>query len=157
DHARLLGHLDRARGRLRRSRGGGPARPRGGAAGAAGVSASPRLADARAGGGLLLRLRERGTLAAVPYRARASDFPHVRLGAIRHGQPSVRPRRGGGSEVVRPHRAGPGLPLRAVAENDPGGAARRDHRVVLAHSVAESGGIRDLSLARGAARWTVGL
>src|SRR6266566_3720164 len=56
----LIGHLDCTRWRLRRSRGGGRACPRRGAAGAAGLSAAPRVADARAGGRILLWIRERG-------------------------------------------------------------------------------------------------
>src|SRR2546422_9599100 len=115
-------HLDCTRWRLRRSRGGGRACPRRGAAGAAGLSAAPRVADARAGGRILLWIRERGAVAVVPYRPRASDLPHVRLGAIRHGQPDVCQRRGGGGKVTRPHRAGPGLPLCASAPNEIGRA-----------------------------------
>src|SRR6266699_2434179 len=153
----LLGHVDCTRWRLRRSRGGGRACPHRGAAGAAGLSATPRVADARAGGRILLWIRERGVVAVVPYRPRASDLPHVRLGAIRHGQPDVCQRRGGGGKVTRPHRAGPGLPLCASAPNDPGRAARRDHRVLLAHSLAKPRGVRDLPLAGGVARRSPGL
>src|SRR6266702_4661536 len=155
--ADLLGHVDCTRRRLRRPRGGGRARTGGGATGAAGLPAPPRLADARGGGGLLLRLCERRPVAAVPYRPRASDLPHLRLGAIHDGEPNVRPRRGRGGEVARPDRAGPGLPLCVVAEDDPGVAADCDDRFLLAHSLAKPGSVRELPLAGRAARRTVGL
>ncbi len=80
DHARVLGHLDRARQRLGRSRDGrspttaSRCRPE-----------HPRYQIRRIwlieGGGsrLLLRIRQRGPVAALPHRARAADVPHQRL------------------------------------------------------------------------------
>jgi len=49
--------------------------------------------------------------------------------------------------------SGPGLPLRALAANDQAKAARRPGGDLLAHSVAESGGFWDLSMAARAGGW----
>ncbi len=51
-----------------------------------------------------------------------------------------------------PDRAGAGLSPRARAADDPRAAARRDDHHLLAHPVAEPRGVRDLPLARRAAR-----
>ena len=90
DHARLLRHLDRPWQRLGRSRNGRQARSRRGAAGKARLPDPPRLAYAGGGGRLLLRLRQRGAVAAVPHRPCAADLPLGRLGPVRRGQPQVR-------------------------------------------------------------------
>ena len=63
------------------------------AAATARATAAPRLADAGGGGGLLLRLRQRGAVAAVPHRPHAAGVPRRRLGALRDGQPALRRRR----------------------------------------------------------------
>ena len=47
-----------------------------------GVPAPPGLAHPGGGSGLLLRLRERRAVAAVPHRARAPDVPHGGLGSV---------------------------------------------------------------------------
>src|SRR5216117_1733944 len=117
-----------------------------------GGAGTPRVADAGGGSRLLLWLRERGAVAALPHRACPPDLPHVRLGALCQREPDVRPCRGAGVDDPRPGRAGPRLPLRALAEDDPGVAAGGDDRRVLAHSLAEPGSVRDLPLARGTAR-----
>ena len=49
--------------------------------------------SARGGARLLLRLRQRGPLAAVPHRPHPPDFPPGGLGAVPGGQPEVRRRR----------------------------------------------------------------
>ena len=92
DHARLLRHVDRARQRLRRPRSGGPARPGERAGGPSRLPACDASGSRRGRGRLLLRIRERGALAALPYRARTPDVPHFGLGAVRDGQPPLRPR-----------------------------------------------------------------
>ena len=46
------------------------------------LHAAPHLADRRGGAGLLLRLRQRGHVAAVPRRARAAGLSRSRLGAV---------------------------------------------------------------------------
>ena len=102
--------------------------------------------------GLLLRLCERRALAAVSHRPRAPDIPHLGLGAVRQGQPQVRRRRRPRVGISRSDRAGPGLPPGAVAADDSGSAPGRHDHHLLAHSLAEPGSIRHLSLARGAAR-----
>ena len=61
-------------------------------------------------------------------------------------------RRGRGGEDGRSHRAGSGLPFRPAAEDDPREAAERHRHHLLAHPLAEPGGVRDLPLARGTAR-----
>ena len=48
----------------------------------------------RGGAGLLLRVRQRGPVAAVPHRARAADVPRGRLGVLPQRQPAIRRRRG---------------------------------------------------------------
>ena len=111
-----------------------------------------RLAHRRGGGRLLLRLRQRGAVAALPHRPRAAGLPRRGLGAVRAGQPPLRRAWWSTRRAPRPDRAGAGLSLRAAAAHDPRAAARRDHHHVLAHPVAESGGVRHLSVARGAAR-----
>ena len=80
-HARLLGHLDRARLGQRRPRGGGRARPRHGAAREARLPHPAGLADEGGGSRLLLRLRQRGAVAAVPHRAYAAGIPRRRTGS----------------------------------------------------------------------------
>ena len=143
DHARLLGHLDRARQRLGGPRGGGRARPRRGAAREPGLPAPARLADARR--------RKPATTTASPTRGcgRCATSPTcgpmfrtARLGAVRRGQPHVRRGGGAGSQDRRPDRAGAGLPLRAAAAHDPRAAARRHDHHLLAHSLAEPRGVR---------------
>ena len=90
-------------GRLRVPPGRGVLRP------AAGV------ALARGGEGLLLRLLQRGPLAAVPHRPHPARLPQRGLAPLPGGQPEVRRRglRGGG--LRRPDHPRPGLPLRAPA------------------------------------------
>ena len=89
--ARLLGRLGRARQRLGRSRDRRRARPRARAAGRGVVRAAPGVADARGGAGLLLRLLQRGAVAALPHRAHAADLPQRGLAALPGGQPAASP------------------------------------------------------------------
>ena len=104
--------------------------------------------------GLLLRLRQRGPLAALPHRARAarssapSDWEHYQ-----RGQPASSPTPS--CEEVdcrRPDRPRAGLPLRAGAADDPRAAAARDDHHLLAHPVAELRALRHLPVARRAPR-----
>ena len=104
------------------------------------------------GAGLLLRLRQRGPVAAVPHRAHAADVPRVRLGALPQRQPALRRRRRRRGAHRRPDRPGAGLSLRAAAAHDPRAPAARDHHHVLAHPLAEPRGVRHLPVARGDAR-----
>ena len=84
----------------------------------------------------------------MPHRARASDVPIAGLGAVPRGEREVRRCRRRGGPWRRPGRAGAGLPLRAAAADDPRAAPQRDDHHVLAHPVAEPGGVRHLPVAR---------
>ena len=53
------------------------------------VPAPARLADARRGKRLLLRLLQRRLLAALPSGAQSADFPPLGLGEVQEGQPEV--------------------------------------------------------------------
>ena len=75
------GHLDRARQRQRRPRDRRRARPRAACRPGSRLHAAPRLAHAGGGAGLLLRLRQRGPVAAVPHRARAAGVPRLATGS----------------------------------------------------------------------------
>ena len=120
-HARLLGNLDRARQRQSADRDVVDRHDRD--RGAAGASRRTHLrrvwltADGR--GRLLLRLRQRGSVAAVPHRARAADLPQQPTG------PSTNAVNRKFADAVvdeararRPGRAGAGLPFRAAAADD---------------------------------------
>jgi hypothetical protein len=76
DHARLFRHLDRARQRLGRPRGGRPPRPRRRASRQAALPHPAGVAERRGGGRLLLRLRQRRAVAALPHRPRPADLPY---------------------------------------------------------------------------------
>ena len=91
----------------------------------------------RGGAGLLLRLRQRRPVAAVPRGARAAGVPRVGLGAVPGRQPALRRRRRGRGAQRGSDRAGAGLPLRAAAGDDPREAAARHHPHLLAHPLAE--------------------
>ena len=112
---------------------------------------------ARGGGGLLLRLLQRGPVAALPHRAQPPALPAGGLGAVPRGQREVRGRGAGGD---RGHRvadgADPGLPLRAAAGPHQARAAGRAHRDLLAHPVAELRGVLDLPVAGRAAAGDAG-
>ncbi len=99
------------------------------------------------GGRLLRRIRERGPVAALPYRSRPPDVPLQRFRVLPQRERAVR--RGGrrGVEDERPDRAGAGLPLRAPAADDSRPPPRCDDHYVLAHSMAQSRGVRDLPVA----------
>ena len=110
------------------------------------------LAHPGGGGGLLLRLLQRGPVAALPHRAHAPAVPAGGLGAVPRGQREVRGRGAGGD---RGHRVAdgpdPGLSLRAAARAHQARAPRRAHRDLLAHPVAELRGLLDLPVAGRAA------
>ena len=91
-HARLRRRLGRPRQRRRRSR--GRRRPRDGspAARRAPLHAQAAVAHRGGGGGLLLRLRQRGPVAALPHRARAADVPPRGLAPVLGRQREVRGR-----------------------------------------------------------------
>ncbi len=116
------------------------------------IRPAAHLAQPRGGEGLLLRLRQRRHVAAVPCRPCAPGVPGIRLGALPDRQPALRrcrrrrgPRRGSG-------RPGAGLPLRAVAGDDSRPPAPGDHPDFLAHPLAEPRILRHLSLAAGDSR-----
>src|SRR2546429_370879 len=146
-HAGLRRRVGRPRQRQRRPRGRRAHRP---ALGGSGVHAAARVAERRGGGRLLLRLRQRGLVAALPHRPRAPALPRRRLGALSRGERALRegaaPGDGGGRGADR---ARAGLPLRAAAPSREGGAPRRARGALLAHSVAELRGRRHLPLAVG--------
>ena len=97
-----------------------------------------------------------GLVAALSHRARPPDVPNVGLDAVRARQSHLRGCRRQGGDVIRSDRPRPGLSPRAAAAHGPRSAAGCDHHHVLAHPVAESGSLRDLPVARGAARRTAG-
>ena len=113
------GHLDRPRRRQRRPRGGRRERPRAGASRQPLLPDPPRLAHEGGGSGLLLRLRQRGPVAAVPHRAHAAGVPRGRLGALPRGEPALRRDGRVGIAHAQPDRPRAGLPLRAAAADDP--------------------------------------
>ena len=109
---------------------------------------APCLADAEGRARLLLRLRERGPLAALPHRPHAADLPARGLGGLSGGQSSLRgcgARRNAGRAFADP--AGARLPLRAPAAARQAGASGRARGDLLAHSVAEPRGLRHLPVA----------
>ena len=113
--------------------------------------AAARLAQRRGAGGLLLRLRQRRAVAAVPHRLRAADVPRAATGS------TIRAVNQRFADAVvteatqrRSDRARAGLPLRAAAAHDArNDLPQGDHRHLLAHSLAERGDLRHLPLARG--------
>ncbi len=113
------------------------------------LHAAARLAQPRGGAGLLLRLLQRGPLAALPHRPRAPQLPRGGLRALPPGQPALR--RGGlrGGGPRRPHHPRAGLPLRAGAEAHPRAPAPRGHPHLLAHPLAQRRAVRHLPLPRG--------
>ena len=151
--ARLFRHLDRARQRFRRPRDRRCERSRRRAAGEARLPAAPGVAQRGRGEGLLQRICQRGDLAPVPQRARASHLPVERLRALSHRQCALRRRGGRRVPHRRSDRSGAGLPFRAVAANDPRPPAQGDGHHVLAHPLAEPGVLRHLPVATRAARW----
>ena len=131
--------------------------PRHGAAREARLPHPPRLAQQGGGGRVLLRLRQRGAVASVPHRAHPAGVPRLRLGTLPRRQPALRRGRGAGIAHRESDRSGAGLSLRAAAAHDPRTPAAGDDHHLLAHPLAESGGVRHLPLARRAARGPAGL
>ena len=90
--------------------------------------------------GLLLRLRQRRPVAALPHRPRAAGVPRVATGSStcavnqRFADAVVAEAR-----HRRSDRPGAGLSLRAAAAHDPRAAAAGDDHHLLAHPVAEPG------------------
>jgi len=80
--ARLLGCVDRPWQRLRRPHGGGRQGPRAGAARRGIVRLAPGLAVRAGRARLLLRLGQRGAVAALPLGPRAAHLPRHRLGRL---------------------------------------------------------------------------
>ena len=101
---------------------------------------TPRVADARGGAGLLLRLRQRGPLAAVPQRPHAAPSSGARTGS------STRPSTGSSRTPSAP-RWTPTIPIVLVQDYHFGllpaarsrAPAPRHHHHVLAHPLAERG------------------
>ncbi len=150
--ARVRRHLGRAGERRRGPGDRGRARSPSRAARRPALHAQARLAHAGGGGGVLLRVLQRGAVAALPHRAQPAAVPPGGLGALQGGQREVR-RRGAGGD--RGHRvadgADPGLSLRAAARAHQARAPGRAHRDLLAHPVAELRGLLDLPVAGRAA------
>ena len=122
-------------------------RPRARAARPGRLLAAPHLAHRRGGAGLLLRLRQRRHVAAVPRGPCAAGVPRIRLGGLPGRQPALCRRGGGRGAQRRPGGAGAGLPLRAAAGDDPREAAAGHHPHLLAHPLAQPGVVRHLPLA----------
>ena len=153
-HARLLGHLDRARQRHRPT-----ARPSTRTTACRCRPTIPRTSSAASGSrdeeeaGYYYGFANEGLwplchIAHVRPIFRATDLASTTATVNQRFADAVV----AGSAARRPDRAGAGLPLRAAAADDPRAAAARDDHHVLAHPVAESRGVRDLPVARGAAR-----
>ena len=91
--ARVRRRVGRARQRLGRPRRGRRARPRPRAARRGVLRAPARVAHRGGGARLLLRLRERGALAALPHRPHAARLPRRGLAPVRARQPRASPTR----------------------------------------------------------------
>ncbi len=155
--AGLLGHVDRARQRLGRPRRGRRPRPGARSSGRGVLHAAAGLARAGSGARVLLRVRERGALAAVPPGGRPPRVPGRGLEPLPAGQP---PLRAGGRRRGprgRPHRPGPGLPLRPAPPDDPRPRPPVDRHHLLAHPLAERRALRHLPLGPAAARGPAGI
>ena len=98
---RLRRHMDRARQRQRGSRDGRRQRPCRRAASQSVLYAAPRLAHRGRAGRLLLRRRQRGPLAALPYRLRTPGFPRIRLADVPGRQREIRHCGGRGGKDAR--------------------------------------------------------
>ena len=120
------------------------------------LSHSPHLADAGGRGRATTRLRQRGAVAAVPHRLRTADVSQPRLGLLPASSTRASPTRSCARRTSDdPDRARAGLPFRAAAADDSRAPAEGDGHHVLAHSLAQPGGLRHLS--RGGARCCDGL
>ena len=111
------------------------------------------LAHARGGEGLLLRLLERGPLAAVPHRPHPAASSAARTGA--HYQAVNRRFADAVCEEVDsddPIVLVQDYHFALLPADDPRAAAARDHHHLLAHPLAERRALRHLPLARRAAR-----
>ena len=95
---------------------------------------------------LLLRLRERGAVAALPPGARASGLPAQRLAAVSARQSALRRRRRRRSRLRRSDRPRAGLSLRARPAHVAASLSPRDDSDLLAHSVAQRRTLLDLSV-----------
>jgi trehalose 6-phosphate synthase len=76
-------------------------------------------------------------------------FRESRLAALCGGQPALRRRRGARGDAARPGHHGAGLSLRAAAADDPRAIAEGDDPHLLAHPMAERGGLRHLPVEGG--------
>src|ERR1043166_777057 len=93
-------------------------------------------------------------MAALPYRAYAANVPSRGLAAVSTGEPQVCRRRAAGDVGTRGADCpGAGLSLCATASNGQGRAPRRTRDDFLAHSLAQPGSLRDLSVAAGTGGW----
>ena len=108
--------------------------------------------------GILLRVRQRRYLAALPHRAHAPGLPRGGLGALSRRQPQVRRCAARGDRDTRPTpwcwcRITISRCCRAMIKR---AAARRAGGDLLAHSLAQSGGLRHLPVAARTARRPAG-
>ena len=122
------GRVGGARRGRRGPRDGGPFRPIRVPPGRSVLHVAARMADRGAGTGLLLRIFQRGALAAVPSGLRAAGVSAERLARLRGGQCQVRRGRRGGGEHRQSRGADPGFSLRAAAEAHP----REDPKATIA-------------------------
>ena len=113
------------------------------------LHAAARMAHRGGAGRLLLRLRQRRAMAALPHRLRAAGVSRERLAPIQGREQALRRCGGPGGHLPRSDRAGAGLSFRASAAHDPPAAAKSDDHHFLAHSLAERGNLRHLPVARG--------
>src|SRR5205814_8165079 len=103
------------------------------------VRVAASLAVAARGARLLLRLRQRGLVAAVSPGVFGTELPQTGLDRIRAGPAPLRRRCCGRNSNRATAGARPGLPPRARAPGAAGAMPRRSHRLLLAYSVAGCG------------------
>ena len=123
-------------------------RPLARAAGEPGVHAAAHLAHRGGRAGLLLRLRQRRAVAAVPRRARAAGVPHAATGNSTARSTSGSPMRWSRKRTARIRSCWCRTITSRCCRDDPRAAAARDDHHVLAHPLAEPRVVRHLPVAR---------
>src|ERR1700723_2820619 len=115
------------------------------------------MALERGGERALLRFFKRRLMAAVPHRAYPANFSRLGLASLSGSEPRIcRSCAARNCGCGASAGAGAGLSLRIAAAHGEGSAARRARGDLLAHSVAESGSIRHMSVATRTGEWAAG-